>query len=639
MRSELNEPCAEAPAAAAGSAARQPRDPAARSVIAGRVRLDPSRMAAAGAATVALRGASERAVDTGDVVVRVSGAEADLAVHAGLIVACDGRPRFGEARLDSLAAKQGAATAWAELLRARGAQGFGGVSGAYAVVCIDAGAGTVLAACDRFAVKPLCFAHADGHFAFATRADEVRAGGAAEIDPQAIYEYLYYHAIPTPRTVFQGVSRLCPANFVEAGTAGVRTAAYWTPRFEQRRTVGLETLEAEFRERVAAAVAREAQGRRTACFLSGGTDSSTVTGMLARHLGAAPVAYSIGFDAQGYDEMEYARIAARHFGADHRVYYVTPADLVESIPKVAAHYDQPFGNSSALPAFYCAQMGASDGFERLLAGDGGDELFGGNSRYAKQRVFEVYHRLPAGLRHGVIEPVMLRGGAIDRIPLVRKAASYVRQARLEMPERTETYNLLLRLGVRDVLTPAFLAQVDPSAPARQQREVYTATPAGLINAMLAFDWKYTLADNDLPKVCGTAALAGVDVAFPLLADDIVDLSLRLPASLKVRGLTLRYFFKRALRDFLPEAILRKRKHGFGLPFGPWLLTDRRLFETAAASVHELAARGLVSRPFVEQLLATRVREVPGYYGGMVWVLMMLEQWLRQRAPAFRVASA
>jgi asparagine synthase (glutamine-hydrolysing) len=174
---------------------------------------------------------------------------------------------------------------------------------------------------------------------------------------------------------------------------------------------------------------------------------------------------------------------------------------------------------------------------------------------------------------------------------------------------------------------------------QQQRAVYTATPAGLVNAMLAYDWKYTLADNDLPKVCGTAELAGVEVAFPLLADELVDFSLRLPAQLKVRGLTLRWFFKHALRGFLPEAILRKRKHGFGLPFGPWLLTDRKLFETASDSLAHLADRGIVARPFVEQLLASRVREVPGYYGGMVWVLMMLEQWLRQRAPSFRVAAA
>jgi asparagine synthase (glutamine-hydrolysing) len=445
--------------------------------------------------------------------------------------------------------------------------------------------------------------------------------------------------IPTPRTVFRGISRIPPAYFVEANAHELRSAPHWAPRFDERAAEQIDTLEAEFLDLVSAAVKREANGRRVGCFLSGGTDSSTVTGMLRKHTGAAPMAYSIGFEAQGYDEMSYARIAAQHFGADHQTYYITPADLVESIPKVALHYDQPFGNASALPAYYCARLAASQGIERMLAGDGGDELFGGNTRYAKQRVFEIYHALPKGLRHGVIEPAMLGNGLLDRIPLVRKGVSYVRQARLEMPERLETYNLLLRLGTRDVLTPGFLAAVDASLPLQQQRDVYTATPTGLINAMLAYDWKYTLADNDLPKVCGTAALAGIEVGFPLLADDLVDFSLRLPATLKVRGLTLRYFFKRALRNFLPEAILRKSKHGFGLPFGPWLLTDRRLFAQASESLSDLADRGVVLRSFVDQLLATRVREVPGYYGVMVWVLMMLEQWLRQRAPHFKVESA
>lgn len=637
MRSELTNASAEAPAPSTGlpPGATGGSTAAARGAICGRVSLG-SRRDPPGAATIVAREPGERVLADEGIYLRVCGPDTDLAIHAGLIVACDGRPRFRDERLAGVATRRGVAAAWAELLRERGAQGPAAVSGPWSFVCFDPAAGTALAACDRFAIKTICYAHTASEFAFATRADEVNAGGG-DIDPQAIYDYLYYHVIPTPRTVFRGVHRVCPAHCVAADSSRARSVPYWTPRFEQRRVERLDTLEAQFRDLVAASVAREAQGRRTATFLSGGTDSSTVTGMLAGHLGAAPSAYSIGFDAQGYDEMSYARLAAKHFNAEHRIYYVTPADLVESIPQVAVHYDQPFGNSSALPAYYCARMAAADGFERMLAGDGGDELFGGNIRYAKQRVFEIYHALPAGLRHQAIEPLMLSGGLMDRFPLVRKAASYVRQARLEMPERTETYNLLLRLGVQNVLTPAFLAQVDTSLPGREQREVYAAPGSpGLVNAMLAFDWKYTLADNDLPKVCGTAALAGVEAAFPLLADELVDFSLQLPASLKVRGLTLRWFFKRALRGFLPETILRKRKHGFGLPFGPWLLSDPRLLATATESVHDLAARGLVSQRFVTELLAERLREVPGYYGGMVWVLMMLEQWLRQRAPGFRV---
>jgi asparagine synthase (glutamine-hydrolysing) len=587
----------------------------------------------AGAPELAEHAGSRRATGSGW-EVSVSGREADLALHSGCVVACEGRPRFADPTVQRTARDGSAARAWLDLLRDQGERGLASVAGEFAVVFIDLKGGRALAASDRFAVRPLCYAMEGGRFAFASRVDAVPINGARTIDPQAIYDYLYFHVIPSPRTIFRGIHRVRPAFLVRATARGAETAAHWTPRFAPVRAP-LARLEEEFRTLVRDAVAREMDGRRIGCFLSGGTDSSTVTGMLVRLSGSAQ-AYSIGFDSQGYDEMEYARLAARHFGAQHHEYYITPADLVAGIPNVAAHYDQPFGNSSALPAFYCSRLAASEGIERMLAGDGGDELFGGNSRYAKQRVFEVYHALPAGLRSAVVEPLLIGSDFWSRVPLVRKVASYVRQARLSMPDRMETYNLLERLGVSTALAPAFLEQVDTGLPLREEREVYRETSAGFVDTMLAFDWKYTLGDNDLPKVCGTAALAGIEVGFPFLNDEICDFSLRLPQHLKVRGLTLRYFFKRALREFLPVEILRKRKHGFGLPFGPWLLQHQALHQIAADSLADLAGRGVVRREFIDELMKQRVAEVPGYYGGMVWVLMMLEQWLRRHANEFRI---
>ena len=159
--------------------------------------------------------------------------------------------------------------------------------------------------------------------------------------------------------------------------------------------------------------------------------------------------FSIGFDQRGYDEMDYARIAARHFGTDHCEHYVTPAQLVSAVPQVASHYDQPFGNSSALPAFICARIAREHGVSKLLAGDGGDEFFGGNSRYAKQKVFELWWTLPSALRQA-LRP-LIANEVTRRIPLVRKGASYVDQASVPMPSRLETYNLLQRFGAVNVL--------------------------------------------------------------------------------------------------------------------------------------------------------------------------------------------
>jgi asparagine synthase (glutamine-hydrolysing) len=155
--------------------------------------------------------------------------------------------------------------------------------------------------------------------------------------------------------------------------------------------------------------------------------------------------------------------------------------------------------------------------------------------------------------------------------------------------------------------------------------------------MLAYDWRYTLAENDLPKVRMATALAGVEVAYPLLADELLGFSARLPTEYKLRGLKLRWFFKEALRGFLPDEIITKKKHGFGLPFGVWTLRDPGLHAFATDAVRALAARGVLRQPFVETLITERLPETPGYYGEMVWISMMLEHWLRRHAPDFHIA--
>ena len=135
---------------------------------------------------------------------------------------------------------------------------------------------------------------------------------------------------------------------------------------------------------------------------------------------------------------------------------------------------------------------------------------------------------------------------------------------------------------------------------------------------------------------GTSQLAGVEVGFPLLDDDLVDFSLELGPNLKVRGLTLRYFFKEALRGFLPDEIIRKRKHGFGLPFGLWLVRHEPLQRLARTSVDRLIERGVIRDDLVRELFSIRLHEHAGYFGEMIWILMMLERWLQAKAPSYAV---
>ncbi len=553
-----------------------------------------------------------------------------------------GQPRFSDPRLAGIAASQGPLAAWQEAVQLNPHSAAQGVSGDFAVGFTDA-AGRGFLAVDRFSVRGLCYSVQDGQLRFASSALALADGLAgsrpdagADIDPQAIFDYLYFHVIPSPRTIFKGIYRLPAGHFALFENGEIVVRPYWTPKYEEPSNPSFEALKARFRQLLQDGAANQLDDGKPACFLSGGTDSSTVAGMAALASGKTVSTYSIGFDAQGYDEMEFARIAAKHFKTDHHEYYVTPADLVQSIPKVAAHFDQPFGNSSALPAYYCALMAREDGVTKLMAGDGGDELFGGNSRYAKQRLFGWYDHVPGFLQKGLMEPVLLSRAAAA-VPILSKAGSYVEQARVPMPDRLQMYNLIMRLGPAEVLTPAMMAQVDVATPLALQRDVWQAAAgASLLNQELTFDWRFTLAESDLPKVVGATSLAGIAVGFPLLNDQLVAFSQRLPSAYKLKGAKLRWFFKEALTGFLPDEIITKKKQGFGLPFGVWANNNAPLKALATESLQSLVARGVVRQDFVQSLLGVRLAEHPGYFGEMVWILMMLEQWLRQHKPGFRV---
>jgi asparagine synthase (glutamine-hydrolysing) len=506
------------------------------------------------------------------------------------------------------------------------------IRGGFAMGVRD-GSGRALLAVDRFATHSLCYRVDGNQLLFAERADAL---GKAELEPQALFDYLYYHVIPSPRTVFKGVYRLPPGHCLWFENGQVSIERYWTPVFTPAKSPNFDSLKAEFRTLLVRSVERQLGTGRPACFLSGGTDSSTVAGMIREASGQGAASYSIGFDAQGYDEMAYARIAAKAFGCEHHEYYVTPDDLVAAIPAAARFHDQPFGNSSALPTYYCALRAKEQGIEKLLAGDGGDELFGGNARYAKQRVFGWYHCAPPAIQRGLLEPLFFNQLAA-KTPLLRKAHSYIEQAREPMPERMEMYNLLLRLRLSTVLSPAFLALINPQGPRQEQRETWNQIEAnGELNQTLAFDWRYTLAENDLPKVRHGTQMAGVDVGFPLLDEDLLDFSLRLPDDYKLRGLKLRWFFKEALKGFLPDEIITKQKHGFGLPFGVWATQHKALRQLATDSLMSLAERGLIRSDFIDTLLRVHLPAHPGYYGEMVWILMMLEQWIQVHAPTWRL---
>lgn len=565
-------------------------------------------------------------------VAYVGESAARLRIEGDLMAIICGAPRWSSTELHALAEREGPAAALVEAYRRYDVELLQCLWGTFSFALIDAGGDTALLATDRMGVEPLYYAVGErGGLAFGSTATSIQTHPAfrSAIDPQAVYAYLYFHVIPSPLAIFMRQRKLLPAQRLLYRAGRVETKFYWEAMFTDGNDETPSGLATELHARLRAAVTRCADPH-AGTFLSGGVDSSTVSGLLAV-MRATPVkTFSIGFEAAGYDEMYWARVAARHFRTEQHEHYVTPADVARAAPLVARAYDEPFGNSSAVAVYECARLARAHGVRTMLAGDGGDELFGGNARYAKQKLFEFYHRLPVVLRQRLVEPWLLSDTAARWAPL-RKGRSYVAQARLPLPDRLETYNFLQRTGVEDVLHPDLLSVVDRELPLRLLRETYfRARSRSIVNRMLFLDWKFTLADNDLRKVSRMCQLAGLNVRYPFLDDDLVALSLRIPPGLKVKGTKLRYFFKQAMRDFLPAPVIAKKKHGFGLPFGVWMKEHRPLQELAYDSLHGLAQRNYVQASYLSQLVKLHRDEHAAYYGEFIWVLMMLELWLKQQ---------
>jgi asparagine synthase (glutamine-hydrolysing) len=523
------------------------------------------------------------------------------------------------------------------LWRQHGPQMCAFIQGAFTLAVIDDANEEALLAIDRSGVHSLCFQQLGRSLVFASTADALirHPGVSRKIDHQAIYDYLYFHMVPGPSSIYREQHRLLPGEYVHLRQGRLQQGRYWRMAFREHEQLPFAELKAQFLSTVQAAVTDAANGRHAGAFLSGGTDSSTITAMLRTATGEAPRTYSIGFDAQGYDELEYARLVARHFDTEHQERYVTPADVRDAIPAIAAAFDQPFGNASAVPTFYCAQMAHSDGIKLLLGGDGGDELFGGNERYARQALFSRYDALPSALKQLLIEPLLFGVGIRFKSGLIGKARSYVEQALVPLPARLETYNLMSRCGNEAVLHPHFLASIDTGAPLAALNENYWEWQGhSQINQLLALDMKFTLADNDLPKVGRACELAGMRVAFPFLDDAVVAFSARLRPQQKLKGTRLRHFFKEALREVLPHEVISKEKHGFGLPFGLWLQSDARLRDYAYDSLSAFKGRHIVRADFIDSLLGEKMAQHPAYHGTMVWLLMMLEHWFAQRRPSW-----
>lgn len=511
--------------------------------------------------------------------------------------------------------------------------------GAFSVALWDRRERKLLASIDGFGINRLVY-YQDGQLlAVASRVDALMrlAGIGREINPRAIANILNFSANLGPGTIFTRVQRLGPGTLLLASEGRTHIEKYWDMRYGLEDNSGEGQLARELESMVERSVASHCRNHpfgKVGAFLSGGTDSSTVAGLMARMKQGRVKTFSIGFREQPFNELGYAEIAAKKFDAEHYTYQVGPDDCFEALPQMVRFFDEPFGNSSAIATYFCARLAAQNGVNVLLAGDGGDELFGGNERYLTDKIFELYQTVPAVFRKGLIEPFL--ANAPIRNGLVGKARGYVRRANMPGVERLLSFQFLRTHAPAEIFQPDFLQALGDYTILDIPSSHYSLAPArDHLDRLLYVDMKVTLADNDLAKVTCMSELAGIQSRFPFLDRSVAEFSGRIPARLKVKGFQKRYLFKRAFRNLLPIEIIKKKKHGFGIPVATWIKSDPRMRELSRDILLSARAfeRGYFRREFIEDLFQKHESEDSTYYGDTIWTFLTLELWHRQAVDA------
>jgi asparagine synthase (glutamine-hydrolysing) len=506
--------------------------------------------------------------------------------------------------------------------------------GAFAAAVWDDAGQRLLLAVDRFGLRGLCWAQDRESLLFASRPAAIRAALRRPVDPDpaAIMQFLLFSVVPAPLTAYRGIQKLPPGSLLIFQDGRANLSSYWDMDYRESPDRDEEHWSERVRDGIRTAVHRHLVGlqpTQTGAYLSGGTDSSSVTAFLSEFFNPART-FSIYFSEGRYSEANYARIAAARFKTQHFERCLTPQDAAEAIPLLIQYYDEPFGNSSALGSLYCARLAREVGVSTLLAGDGGDELFAGNQRYASDRPFAFYSHLPTWLRRGVIEPLS-RLFPLNGTPL-SLPRRYVRRAQIPNPRRIFSYDLFFNLPPEEAFSRDFLRQAPPEEwMAIADGHYRRPSGTGELNRLMYLDLKLILADNDLRKVNGTAELAGVRVRYPMLDDQLAELSAQIPARLKLKGSQKRYIFKRAMEGILPPEILQKKKHGFGVPLGVWFLSDQRLnsLMNDVLGDSRTLQRGYFQPDFYRRIREWHQQGSAPYYGEVVWYLLALELWHRQ----------
>ncbi len=495
--------------------------------------------------------------------------------------------------------------------------------GMFALALWDSRRRRLLLARDRVGVKPVFYRLDSGSLAFASELRALRelAPAPLEIDPQSVYDFFGFRYIPAPNTFYRGIQKLLPGHFLVADESGARIQCYWDVPAEEEAPRAAEEVAHEVLERLREAVKlRLIADVPLGVFLSGGTDSSAVTALMAE-LGVRPLrTFSVGFAEPQYSELPFARRVAERYSAEHHELLVSAEHLTEELPRLVAFRGEPIAEPTDV-ALYLVSRLASRSVKVVLAGEGGDELFAGYPKYAADRLAGVVSALPQEMTRTLARWLPYRQ---RRAKLALEALSIRDEA-----ERSATWFASFSREEREALfSRDFLAQVDTAHPARVfEQYLEKVRDRSPLKRMLYADLKIWLPDNLLLRGDLMTMAASIEERVPFLDHKLVELAARVPTRLLTRGFRTKVLLKQALRPYLPPETMNRRKVGFAVPVGEWF---RKPLKSLVADL-VLSSDARTSGYFNPSNMERFVRE---HFDGardrqkQLWALVNFELWRR-----------
>jgi asparagine synthase (glutamine-hydrolysing) len=501
--------------------------------------------------------------------------------------------------------------------------------GMFALALWDEREGRLLLARDRFGIKPLYYRLADGDLCFASELKAMleQPGFSRAIDPQAVAAYLAFNSIPAPLTIFAEARKLPPGHLLTWRDGAIELSRFARPApvaAEQVRDGSEEELAQELREVLEDSIrAHLVADVPVGVLLSGGVDSGGITALAAAQSREPLKTFSIGFEESGFDELSRARLVAERFGTDHHELILRP-DAVDLLPKLVESFDEPFGDSSALPTYLVSEL-ASGEVKVALSGEGGDELFGGYYTYVADQLAPRFGRLAT-----LASPLIERLPSSDaRVGFDYKAKRFARVAAKADPlERHHGWKEIFAADRRGALLGAH----DPGwDPLDLYRERYAETAgAEPLARMQDVDLGIYLVDDLLVKTDRLSMAHSLELRVPFLDQRVAEFALALPTRLKVRGLAKKRLLRQALAPLLPREVVRGRKQGFSIPIAAWLRGPLEPFAREVLSAATLERQGCFDAGVVTPLLD---RHCSGRedLSRQLWGLMAFTLWFDRYA--------